>query len=315
MTAAASASSTNGPSAAGRSVGMLTRLNDGRILMLPAILLLALMSIGPALYLFWSSLWNTNLLSPEKAQFVGLQNYVDVLTSPQTWNRFAITFLFVILAVSIELVLGLLLALLLDRPGIDIKVATSLLLLPMAVTPVVAALILRALLNPLYGWVDYYGMEWGLMDQPIEWLSQPITAWIAVIGLDVWQWTSFVALILLAGLQGMDREPYEAAAIDGAGTWATFRRITLPMLVPFLVIAVLLRTIEAFKTFGTIQVLTNGGPNASTEIVNLAIYRVALQNFQVGAGAALGIVFLVVVSLVATQLLRFMGRNTDLVED
>jgi multiple sugar transport system permease protein len=296
-------------------VGMLTRLNDGRILMLPAILLLALMSIGPALYLFWSSLWNTNLLSPEKAQFVGLQNYVDVLTSPQTWNRFTITFVFVILAVSIELVLGLLLALLLDRPGIDIKVATSLLLLPMAVTPVVAALILRALLNPLYGWVDYYGMEWGLMDQPIEWLSQPLTAWIAVIGLDVWQWTSFVALILLAGLQGMDREPYEAAAIDGAGTWATFRRITLPMLVPFLVIAVLLRTIEAFKTFGTIQVLTNGGPNGSTEIVNLAIYRVALQNFQVGAGAALGIVFLVVVSVVASQLLRFMGRNTDLVED
>lgn len=315
MTAAAPPASTNGPAATGRSVGMLARLNDGRILMLPAILLLALMSIGPALYLFWSSLWNTNLLSPEKAQFVGLQNYIDVLTSPQTWNRFTITFVFVILAVSIELVLGLLLALLLDRPGIDIKVATSLLLLPMAVTPVVAALILRALLNPLYGWVDYYGMEWGLMDQPIEWLSQPLTAWIAVIGLDVWQWTSFVALILLAGLQGMDREPYEAAAIDGAGTWATFRRITLPMLVPFLVIAVLLRTIEAFKTFGTIQVLTNGGPNGSTEIVNLAIYRVALQNFQVGAGAALGIVFLVVVSVVASQLLRFMGRNTDLVED
>ena len=296
-------------------MGMPSRLNDGRILMLPAILLLALMSIGPALYLFWSSLWNTNLLSPEKAQFVGFQNYLDVLTSPQTWNRFAITFLFVILAVSIELVLGLLLALLLDRPGLDIKVATSLVLLPMAVTPVVAALILRALLNPLYGWVDYYAMDWGLMERPVEWLSQPFTAWIAVIGLDVWQWTSFVALILLAGLQGMDREPYEAASIDGAGTWATFRRITLPMLVPFLVIAVLLRTIEAFKTFGTIQVLTNGGPNASTEIVNLAIYRVALQNFQVGAGAALGIVFLVVVSLIASQLLRFMGRNTDLVED
>src|SRR4051794_29838678 len=109
MTAATSPASTNGPAAAGRGMGMLTRLNDGRILMLPAILLLALMSIGPALYLFWSSLWNTNLLSPEKAQFVGVQNYIDVLTSPQTWNRFGITFLFVVLAVSIELVLGLLL--------------------------------------------------------------------------------------------------------------------------------------------------------------------------------------------------------------
>src|SRR3954453_20815341 len=201
MTAAATPS---GAAAATRGMGMLARLNDGRILMLPAILLLALMSIGPALYLFWSSLWNTNLLSPEKAQFVGLQNYVDVLTSPQTWNRFAITFLFVILAVSIELVLGLLLALLLDRPGIDIRVAPSLLLLPMAVTPVVAALILRALLNQLYGWVDHYARQWGLMGRPVEWLGQPLTAWIAVVGLDVWQWTPFVALILLAGLQGMD---------------------------------------------------------------------------------------------------------------
>ena len=142
-----------------------------------------------------------------------------------------------------------------------------------------------------------------------------MTAWIAVIGLDVWQWTSFVALIILAGLQGLDREPQEAAGIDGAGAWRRFRFVTLPMIKSFIVIALLLRTVQAFKVFGTVQVLTNGGPAGSTEIFNLTIYRVALQNFQVGYGAALGIVFLFLVSIVAQQLLRLLGRNTDLVEE
>ena len=167
----------------------------------------------------------------------------------------------------------------------------------MAITPVVAALIFRALLNPLYGWVDYYLREWGLIDRPIEWLSEPLTAWVAVIGLDVWQWTSFVALIVLAGLQGLDSEPREAAAIDGAGRWQTFRFVTLPMIKPFIVIALLLRTVQAFKVFETIQVLTNGGPAGATEVFNLTIYRVSLQNFQVGYGAALGIIFLFMLSL------------------
>ena len=273
------------------------------------------MSIGPAVYLFGTSLFDFHLLRPEQSTFVGLGNYIDALTSIQTWDRLWNTVIFVTIAVSIEVVLGVGLALLLDRPGRDVKLAASLLLLPMAVTPVVAALIFRALLNPLYGWVDHYIRELGFSGRPIEWLSEPLTAWIAVIGLDVWQWTSFVALIVLAGLQGMDREPHEAASIDGAGRWQRFRYVTLPMVKPFIVIAVLLRTVEAFKVFGTIQVLTNGGPGGATEIFNLTIYRVALQNFQVGYGAALGIVFLIPLSIIAAQLLRLIGRNTDLVEE
>ena len=298
-----------------RTGGRRKWLSDGRLFIAPAIVLLVVMAVGPAVYLFGSSLFDTNLLSPDRATFVGLDNYTDVLTSGQTWSRLANTMMFVIVAVSVEVLLGLVLALLLDRPGRDIKLAASLLLLPMAVTPVVAALMFRALLNPLYGWVNYYLMDWGLVQRPIEWLSQPTTAWIAVIGLDVWQWTSFVALILLAGLQGMDREPHEAAQIDGAGRWARFRFVTLPMIKSFIVIAVLLRTVEAFKVFGTVQVLTNGGPGGATEILNLTIYRVALQNFQVGYGAAIGIVFLFVLSLIASQLMRLLGRNTDLVEE
>lgn len=290
-------------------------LSDGRFFILPAIGLLVLMSIGPAIYLFGTSLFDFHLLQPENSQFVGLENYAKAITNPQTLDRLWNTAIFVGVAVTIEILLGVGLALLLDRPGWDIKVAASLLLLPMAVTPVVAALIFRSLLNPLYGWVDYYLRSFGIVERPIEWLSEPLTAWIAVIGLDVWQWTSFVALIVLAGLQGMDREPQEAAAIDGASTWQKFKYVTLPMIKPFIVIALLLRTVQAFKVFGTVQVLTNGGPGGATEIFNLTIYRVSLQNFQVGYGAALGIIFLFLVSIVAAQLLRLLGRNTDLVEE
>jgi multiple sugar transport system permease protein len=301
-------------SVAARSGRSLQSIFDGRLLLAPAILLLVAMTIGPAIYLFGSSLLNYNLLSPDQARFVGPDNYAGLLTNVDFYTRLLTTFLFVFQVVGLELLIGLPLAILLNQPGADVKVSASLLLLPMAITPVVAALVFRSLLNPLYGWVDYFLQAGGLINDPIPWLAQPITAWISVVMLDVWEFTPFVALILLAGLQGQDREILEASAVDGAGRFATFRYITLPSLKPFIVLAVLFRTVDAFKTFGTIQVLTNGGPGTSTEIVNLSIYRVALQDFRVGEGAAMGVVFLILVSLVAQQLLRVLGRNTDLVE-
>ncbi len=187
--------------------------------------------------------------------------------------------------------------------------------MPFAVTPVVSALLWRELLNPNYGWVDYYLQRVGVMQEPIEWLSSSPTAWAALISLDVWQWTPFVALILMAGLQGIPAEPREAAAVDGATGWRMFWHITLPLLRPFIAIAVLLRVVDAFKTFATVKVLTNGGPGTSTEIVNLTLYRVGLQNFQIGAAAALGIVFLILLMITVSQLLRVIGRNTDLLEE
>jgi multiple sugar transport system permease protein len=152
------------------------------------------------------------------------------------------------------------------------------------------------------------------MGEPIAWLSNPQTSWFTVISLDVWQWTPFVALILMAGLQGIPPEPREAAAVDGAEGWRLFWDVTFPLLRPFVAIAVLLRTLEAFKTFGTIRVLTGGGPGISTEIINLTIYRTALQDFSVGAAASLGIAFLVFLSILVPQMLRILARNSDLVE-
>lgn len=291
-----------------------TANRTGWLLMAPAMVVLLIMTIAPSLYLFGASLFRFNLTQAELAQFVGLGNYLAIVQNADFWQSIIRTVAFVAMAVACELVFGLLLALALARQSLTNNLASALFILPMAITPVVSALLWRELLNPNYGWIDYYLQTWGIIRAPIAWLSDPTTAWISVIAMDVWQWTPFVALILMAGLQGLPQEPKEAAAVDGATGWQLFTAITLPMLRPFIAIAVLLRTLDAFKTFGTIKVLTGGGPGTSTEIVNLTIYRVALQDFSVGAAAALGITFLILLSIIVPQLLNVMARNTDLVE-
>jgi multiple sugar transport system permease protein len=215
-----------------------------------------------------------------------------------------------VVAVTIEMALGLALAVPLAAQSRSNNIAAALMLLPFAVTPAVSAMMFKELLNPNYGWVDHYMGVLGLPSH-VEWLSHSNTAWVALIGLDVWQWTPFVALILMAGLQSLPKEPLEAAAIDGASTWQTFRHVTLPMLAPFLAIALTLRTIQAFKTFDSFKILTGGGPGASTEIINLGIYRVALQSFRIGAASALAMILLILLSLLVPILLRAVGRNAD----
>lgn len=284
----------------------------GWSLVAPALVILLLMTIAPALYLLQASFFNFTLLNPDLKRFVGLDNYAQVFTDPTLRNGFFVTLVFVAVSVTIELLLGLGLACALAPRSFGNNLASTILLLPFAVTPVVSALIWRELLNPNYGWVDYYLQRAGLIHRPIEWLSSAPTAWVAMVSLDVWQWTPFVALILMAGLQGLPQEPKEAAAVDGATVWQTFWYVTLPQLRPFIAIAVLLRVVEAFKTFGTVQILTGGGPGRSTELINLTLYRVGLQDFQIGAAAAVGIVFLILLSLIVSQLLQVLGRNTEL---
>ena len=286
----------------------------GWAMVAPAVGVLLLLTIFPALYLLWASFRRFNLMTPDNAPFIGLDNYRNIVTSDDIRHSMLVTVLFVVVAVGLEFLLGLALALMLAPKSRANTAAATLLILPMAVTPVVSALVWRELFNPNYGWVNYYLRRIGIMHDPIAWLSNPNTSWFTVISLDVWQWTPFVALILMAGLQGIPPEPREAAAVDGAEGWRLFWDVTFPLLRPFVAIAVLLRTLEAFKTFGTIRVLTGGGPGISTEIINLTIYRTALQDFSVGAASSLGIAFLVFLSILVPQMLRILARNSDLVE-
>jgi multiple sugar transport system permease protein len=284
----------------------------GWMLVSPAVLLLLAMTLFPAIYLLYSSLFDFRLLDDTK-QWAGLENYRWVFTNETIRHDLVVTVQFVVLAVGIEMAAGLLLAVPLARRTLSNSIASTLLLIPFAITPAVSALIFRQLLDPNFGWIDYYLQQIGIIGEPIEWLSSPTTAWIALVGLDVWQWTPFVALILMAGLQGLPEEPRQAAALDGASRWQQLVHITLPQLAPFIAIALLLRLVEAFKTFGTVQVLTGGGPGRSTELVNLTIYRTALQDFSIGAAAAIGMVFLFVLAAVMPPILRLITRS-DVVE-
>lgn len=299
---------------AGRIAGRRLDANPAFLLLAPALIILLAMTIGPAIFIFGASLFNVELMNAGAARFVGVGNYIQTLTNPNVWWGLAATLFFVVVAVAIELVLGLFVALLLARKLPESNLMSALILLPMAMTPAVSALIWRELLDPNFGWVSYYLQAWHITAQPIAWLSGSTTAWIALIALNVWQWTPFVALILLAGLQGVPDDAREAAMLDGANDWQLFRYITLPLLRPFIAIALLLRVIDAFKTFDIIQVLTGGGPGTATETINLMIYRVALQDFNVGAASALGVFFLIILVIIVQQLLKIFARYTDILE-
>ena len=279
------------------------------LLMLPTFVLLALMTIVPTIFLLRASLRSDTLLGPP-GRFVGLQNYTNTLTDPVFWHSMAITVGFVAVAVVLQMVIGMALALPLAAQRRSNTWGTLLLLLPFAITPVVSAMMFKELLNPNYGWVDHYMGVVGLPAH-VEWLSNPGTAWISLIALDVWQWTPFVTLILIAGIQSLPAEPKEAASIDGATGWQTFWHVTLPQLTPFVAIALVLRTIQAFKSFDAFKILTGGGPGDSTEIINLGIYRVALQSFRIGAAAAVAMLLLIFLSLLIPALLRGVGKNAN----
>jgi multiple sugar transport system permease protein len=276
----------------------------------PAVLVLAVMTVAVAIYVLYESFYRTGSFGTGNV-FVGFGNYTDAFTANNFSPDLVRTLGYVAACVGIELAAGVPLGLVLVRPARSNRVAAALFVIPFACTPAATALVARSLLDPNYGWVDYYLHATGLIGSPVQWLSHSSTAWVALIGLDVWEWTPFVALIVMAGAQSLPREVFDAAAVDGAGLWARFRRIELPMLAPFIAIAGVLRVIQAFKTFDIFQILTNGGPGTSTEVVNLSLYRIVLQDFSIGSGSAIAVMLLVILLLLTPLLLRTVGRHAD----
>lgn len=284
------------------------------LLMTPAMLILVAMTIASALYIVWISFHRTDPFSGDLA-FVGLDNFSLAFTTYSFLPDLARTLLFVVAAVALEMVLGIALGMLLARPVRGNKWAAGLFVIPFAATPAATALVTRALLDPNNGWVDYYLSKIGLMPDPVQWLSHPFTAWVSLTVLDVWQWTPFVALIVMSGMQSLPTDVNEAAAVDGASSFQLLRHITLPMLAPFIAIAGVLRVIQAFKTFDIFKILTNGGPGNSTEITNLSLYRIVLQDFNYGTGSAIAIMLLVVLLLLTPLLLKTVGKYADAEEE
>jgi len=237
---------------------------------------------------------------------VGFGNYLQLWSDPEFLNSLWVTVCFVTLSVAIETVLGLLLALFCAREFRGMRLLRTILIIPMVITPVVVAIVFRLIYASDAGMLTAFSEALG--GQPVQILGQPVTAFIGLVGLDVWEWTPLLFLIILAGLQSLPVEPFEAARVDGAGAWRTFVDHTLPMLRPVLAVAIVLRTIDAFGTFDQVFVLTGGGPGQSTLLLSIFGYNAAFKFLQTGYAAAMFVTMGVIVLALALAAVRLLRR-------
>lgn len=294
-------------SPSGSSWNRFYRRNEYLFYITPAFLTLFIILIYPLGYSFWLSFHKWTLQTFKQGiPLVGFQNYIDLFSNPEFLTSLRITFTFLISAIFFEFVLGMGLALLLNHDLKGKNVMRSLILLPMMCTNVVIGLTFRLLFNYQFGLVNYYLTQLGF--PPVQWLSDPTMAMRAVIIADVWNTTSFVALLLLAGLQALPEEPYEAAHIDGASAIQRFRYLTLPLLRPTILVVLIWRFIDTFRIFDVIYLLTGGGPARATETVSIYVYRNGFQLFNLGLASASSYIMILIMLIMAAILARLLGK-------
>lgn len=276
----------------------------GILLVMPAFILLAIVYIYPLVYDIDLSLSRWNLAPPSPKEYIGLKNYVD-LFSDATFQKVLYNSLFFTgVSVPFEFILGLALALLINKNIKGKNVITTILALPMMIAPVVAALTWKWLYYYDYGAINYILNRLFWLPQ-ILWMSDKNIAMYSVIIADVWITAPFMMLILYAGLQMIPTERYEAAKVDGASSWQMFRYVTLPSLKGVLIVALMVRTIDAFtKLFDVVYVITGGGPAYATEVLPTYAYKVGLAFFRLGAGAAISIITLLIAAVMIVAILR-----------
>ena len=259
----------------------------------PAVLTILLVALFPLGWTIWESLHLHDLRMPWLGRpFVGLDNYVEVLQDRRFWGAMIHTVWFAAASVSLELVVGCVLALAMNRTFRGRTLVRLSILIPWAIPTVVAALVWRFMFEGLEGW-----------------LADDTRAWVPIILADAWKETPFVALLLLAGLQGIDPALYEAARIDGASAWRQFRHVTLPLLAPAIMVALIFRTMNAFRVFDLIYVLTGGGPGTATEPISLYTFNSLMQNLRFGYGSTLSVLVFFVTFALALGYIRMLGRG------
>jgi len=280
----------------------------GWALTLPALVAIGLVAVFPIAWTGWESMHVHDLRMPWRGRpFVGTANYVEAFSSGRFWQALAHTAAFTTVTVMIELIGGLFLALVVDRLTRARDLVRTAVLLPWAVPTVVAALIWRFLFENPAGIVNQVAIRLGL--SPPTWFADATAAWVPLMLADAWKMTPFVAVLLLAGLQSIDRFLYEAARMDGAGWRRQFTDITLPLLRPALLVAFMFRTLDALRVFDVIYVMTGGGPGTATEPIALLTFSTLLQNLRFGFGAALSIIVFAFTFVLAVACIRVLGRE------
>ncbi|CAA9535223.1 MAG: Maltodextrin ABC transporter, permease protein MdxF [uncultured Segetibacter sp.] len=272
----------------------------GWLLLMPALFMLALVFAYPILRAFWLSLFTQNLGTQLKLVFSGLDNYGRMVGDGRFWQSLWNTSIFTLASVFLELILGMAVALVLNQSFRGRGIVRTISLLPWALPTALMGLAWAWIFNDQYGIVNDILLRLGILQTGVSWLGDPTLAMMAVILADVWKTTPFIALLLLAGLQSISSDLYEAHAIDGASAWQSFWKITIPLLLHQIVIALLFRFARAFGIFDVVEVMTGGGPAGATEMVSIYIYGTVMRYLDFGYGAALVVVtFLLLVAAVA----------------
>jgi len=268
---------------------------------------LLLVTVVPLVFSLGVSFFKWNLAVPGSLKFIGISNYLKIITSDIFWNSVFNTFSMVVASVSLQLFIGMIMALLLTRKIKSVKLLRSLYLIPMMTTPIVVGLTWRILFSADFGFINYLLSLFGI--QSINWLGNPLLAMPSLIITDIWRSTPFVTMIFIAGLQSLPNDIYEAAKVDGAKSYESFKFITLPLMKPFIWLAILFRVMDVIRKFDTIYVMTGGGPGRATETLNMFAYFQAFECLNIGYGSGLAMLMLFVIFMLRILILR----KTDMI--
>ena len=281
----------------------------GWTILSPALVIIVGVIVYPLLFSLATSFTTYGFLNPFFNQFVGLENYALIFRDQYFWNSLYVIFKFVFVVVCLEFILGFGVAFLLNRKIKAKGVFYTILTVPMVMAPVAVALIWRVFLHPELGIMNYFLSLFRV--NPVNWLGSSKVAFWTLIMVDIWQQVSFMILVLLAGLVSLPQEPFEAASIDGASSFQSFFAITLPLMKPVIVVALLIRVIFGFRTFDLVYILTRGGPGVSTDVMSYYIYRRTFMGLELAESSAASYILLAITMVVVVFLYRAMRMQRE----
>jgi multiple sugar transport system permease protein len=270
---------------------------------IPALVVISAVIVFPWVFTLWMSAHRWTL--GQEQSFIGFENYIRLAGDSRFWDSLWHTLLYTVLSVVAPLFLGTLAALVFDAEFPMRGFLRGVFVMPMMATPVAIALVWTMMFHPQLGVLNYLLSFIGI--GPLEWIYNQSTVIPSLVLVETWQWTPLVMLIVLGGLAAVPREPYESAEIDGANAWQKFRYLTMPMIAPFLMIAVIIRSIDAVKSFDIIYAMTQGGPGTASETINIYLYNTSFAYYDIGYGSAMAVVFFM--AIVALSFVLLMVRQ------